>query len=230
MFKFLFVGMIVSVAIALLLIQRLQERPWTQQGVIPASQDDFTSSAPKVGLWVFLGVVSSLFLIFTGAYLMRMSGVHAGMLQMWTPLDDPPILWLNTLLLILASVTIQLASGRARLSDIEGVKKYFTGAGVLTVAFLAGQLLAWRQLAATGNYTAASPAYAFFILLTAVHGLHLIGGLLVWVKTAARVWRGLDAAKVVQVAAVRQSVELCTTYWHFLLLVWICLFALLSAT
>jgi cytochrome c oxidase subunit 3 len=230
MFMFLFIGMVVSVAIALLLIQRLQTKPWTQHGVIPASQDDFTSSGPQVGLWVFLGVVASLFLIFTGAYYMRLGDSHAGMIQHWTHLDEPAILWLNTVILVLASAAIQAASGHAKRSDIDGVRKYFTGAGVLTVAFLAGQVLAWRQLAATGQYTAANPAYAFFILLTAVHGLHLVGGLAVWVRTAARVWRGLDTSNVVQVAAVRQSVQLCTTYWHFLLVVWFGLFAMLSTT
>lgn len=230
MFMFLFIGMLVSVAVALLLIQRLQTKPWTQHGVLPASQDDFTSSAPRVGLWVFLGVVTSLFFIFTAAYYMRMSNVHAGMIQDWTPVDEPRILWLNTALLTLASAAMQIARGAAGRSDIGGVKKYFTAAGILTVAFLLGQILAWRQLAATGEYTAASPAYTFFILLTAVHGLHLVGGLVVWSRTARRVWRGLANASVVKVAAIRQSVQLCTTYWHYLLLIWVGLFAMLSTT
>jgi cytochrome c oxidase subunit 3 len=68
------------------------------------------------------------------------------------------------------------------------------------------------------------------VLLTAVHGLHLIGGLSVLGRTAVRLWRGLAKASVVEVAAVRRSVELCTTYWHFLLLVWLGLFVLLLST
>lgn len=234
MFTLLFFAMLVSMVIAWTLIRRLQTKPWTEHGVIPASQDDLTSSAPKVGLWAFLGIVTSLFLVFTGAYFMRMDtshgGIAAGYMQAWVPLDEPAILWVNTLVLVLASVAIQLARSSARYSDIDAVQKYFTGAGVLTILFLVGQMLAWRQLYATGEYGVHHPAFTFFILLTAVHGLHLVGGLVVWVRTAARVWEGLDTASVVEVGAVRQSIELCTTYWHYLLLVWIGVFAMLSFT
>ena len=69
-----------------------------------------------------------------------------------------------------------------------------------------------------GLFSAANPANAFFYLLTALHGLHLLGGLVAWGSTTAKVWRGVD------VGDVRLSVELCTVYWHFLLLVWLVLF------
>ena len=71
MFTLLFIAMLIAVTIAWFLIQRLQDRPWTEYGVIPGSQDDLTSNASKVGLWAFLGVVTSMFLVFTGAYFMR---------------------------------------------------------------------------------------------------------------------------------------------------------------
>lgn len=224
----LFIGMVTGVTVWWLLIQRLKDKPWTTHGVIEGSQDGLTSSAPKVGLFVFLAMVASLFLIFNGAYLMRMEG-HGGLTR-WVPVDEPGILWLNTLLLVLASVTIQLAQGCARKGDLGGVKSYFTGAGVFTVLFLIGQVIAWRQLSATGQYDHTHPAYSFFIVLTTVHGLHLVGGLYVLTRTAARVWRGLENADVVAVSAVRQSVTLCAIYWHFLLLVWVGLFTLLSLT
>lgn len=236
MFVLLFIGMCVSLIVAWQLIRRLQARPWTQQGIIPGSHDasGLTSSAPKVGLWAFLGVVTSLFLVFIGAYFMRMSsshgGVPSGVLHPWVPLDEPAVLWLNTALLILASLTIQKARNAATASDIDAVRKYFTSAGGLTILFLGGQLLAWRQLSATGNFGPGDPAYSFFILLTAVHGLHLLGGLVVWARTAERVWTGLDGANVVEVSAMRQSVELCATYWHYLLMVWLVLFTMLLST
>ena len=69
-----------------------------------------------------------------------------------------------------------------------------------------------------------NPANAFFYVLTAVHGLHMLGGLLVWGRSAIRVWRGAGAE------SVRLSVELCTVYWHFLLLVWAVLFGILLST
>ena len=80
------------------------------------------------------------------------------------------------------------------------------------------------QFHAQPNFMASNPANAFFYLLTALHGLHLLGGLWVWGRTTTRVWEGT------KVSEVRLSVELCTVYWHFLLLVWLALFGLLLST
>ena len=94
----------------------------------------------------------------------------------------------------------------------------------MAVAFLVGQFMAWGVLRAGGYYAASNPANAFFYLLTAVHGIHLLGGLYVWARTMSRCWRG------VEVAQIRLSVELCSIYWHYLLLVWLALFALMLNT
>jgi cytochrome c oxidase subunit III len=101
---------------------------------------------------------------------------------------------------------------------------------VFTVVFLLGQLWAWQLLAATGLYSAATPAYAFFVLLTGIHALHLIGGLGVLARAALKIWRGFGNLDVVAADRLRLSVELCTVYWHFLLIVWIGLFWLLLST
>jgi cytochrome c oxidase subunit III len=85
--------------------------------------------------------------------------------------------------------------------------------------------LAWRQLNQTGYFVTGNPATAFFYLLTAVHGLHLLGGLVVWGRTVARMTRA-----GVELIDIRLSVELCTLYWHYLLLVWLVLFAVLLST
>ena len=104
---------------------------------------------------------------------------------------------------------------------MAGVRDALLAGGVLALAFLAGQLLAWRQLDAAGYFLASNPANSFFYLLTAVHGLHVLGGLVALARATAKVWRGRD------VDQVRLSVELCAIYWHFLLFVWLVLFALL---
>jgi cytochrome c oxidase subunit 3 len=75
-----------------------------------------------------------------------------------------------------------------------------------------------------------SPAYSFFVLLTSLHGLHLIGGLVVLSRTALRLFRGVDPSNVVALGRLRLSVQLCTTYWHWLLLIWLGVFALLLST
>jgi cytochrome c oxidase subunit 3 len=212
-----------------LLVQRLREKPWTKQGVVPTSQETLFSSAPKIGLWVFLAVVSSLFGLFASAYFMRLHDTH-GEIQSWTPFAKPSILWINTLVLVLASGAMQIARNRADHEDFGGVRVYFGVAAALTVLFLAGQVLAWDQVAASGNYGPGNPAFSFFILLTAVHGLHLVGGMFVLVRTTARVWRDATKLAVVTRTKIRLSVQLCTTYWHWLLLIWLGLFALLLST
>ena len=228
MLSALLIAMLTAITVWWLLIQRLKDKPWTKQGVVPTSQETVTSSAPKVGLWVFLAVVSSLFGLFASAYMMRVSG-HSG-LAVWQPLDEPNILWINTLVLVLASGAMQVARNRIDADDLTGGRTYLLSAGVLTVVFLAGQMLAWQQARASGNLGPGSPAYAFFVLLTAVHGLHLLGGLFVLGRTTLRIFRGIDANSVVARSRIRMSVELCTTYWHWLLLIWLGVFALLLST
>lgn len=235
MFTLLFIMMLIAATVAWFLIQRLQEKPWTQYGVLQASQDDLTSSAPKVGLWAFLGVVASVFLIFTAAYFMRMDtshgGVASGMMHAWRPVGEPPILWLNTAVLIATSIVLELARRAAALTAIPQARTLLALATVLTLTFLSGQVVAWQLVAAEiGGADRSNAAYAFFVLLTAVHGLHLLGGLFVLTRAVARLWRGFDATNLIAVGAIRQTIELCATYWHFLLIVWLGLFLLLLST
>jgi cytochrome c oxidase subunit 3 len=110
----------------------------------------------------------------------------------------------------------------ARRDDIDGDTVGLCVGGASAITFLIGQLLAWRELSAGGYFLASNPANSFFYLITAVHGLHLMGGLVALGRTIAKVWRG------VAVTELRLSVELCAIYWHFLLLVWLVLLGLLT--
>jgi cytochrome c oxidase subunit 3 len=224
----LLIAMLTAITVWWLLIQRLKDKPWTKQGVVPTSQETVTSSAPKVGLWVFLAVVSSLFGLFASAYMMRVGG-HGG-LAVWQPLDEPSILWINTLVLVLASGAMQVARNRIDADDLDGGRSYFLSAGLLTLAFLAGQAFAWQQARTINDLGPESPAFSFFVLLTAIHGLHLLGGLWVLGRTTVRIFRGVGSEQVVARSRIRMSVQLCTTYWHWLLLIWLGVFALLLST
>jgi cytochrome c oxidase subunit 3 len=164
---------------------------------------------------VFLGVVGSLFALFISAYAMRINVLD------WSPLPQPELLTLNTVVLVLASLALQWAVNSARNGDIDGVRTGLATGGALTVAFLIGQFAVWRELHDAGFFLATSAATSFFYLLTAAHGLHMVGGLVAWGRTANRAWKVRDAAEV------RLNVELCATYWHFLLGVWIVLFTVL---
>jgi cytochrome c oxidase subunit 3 len=199
-------------------------KPWTTEGLIDELPEAEALSPARTGLWAFLAVVTSLFGLFISAYHMRAEYPD------WVQLKDPGLLWLNTVLLVLTSVGFQYARNAAEAGRLEQMRAGLTVGGVLTLAFLAGQYTAWEQLQQAGYFLADNPSYAFFYLLTGVHGLHLVGGLWVWAKMTLKVWRGFDAQDVVEVGRVRLSVELCTVYWHYLLLVWVVLFGLLLTT
>ena len=200
------------------LFRDLLEKPWLKDqnsGADLQVGGTYFLPAAKVGLRVFLGVVTVLFTLILVAYIDRM------VLPNWRPLAEPGLLWLNTALLILSSVAMQWARINARRDRMDGVKYGLSIGGGLTVAFLVGQLLAWRQLVEAGYFASSSLANAFFYLLTALHGLHILGGLVAWWRSAAKLWRGAE------VVDLRLGVELCAVYWHYLLLVWLILFTLL---
>ena len=203
-----------------LLRQTLNVKPWVSQRSVATVDGDSAFQLPtvKVGLWVFLAVATSLFALLISAYHMRMMEAD------WTRLPLPKVLWLNTAVLILSSLAMHWTLAAARRGQIDGVRTGLIAAGIFAFSFLAGQLWAWQQMDASGYFLTANPAYSFFYLLTAVHGLHLLGGLWVWGRTTVKVLRGAEVAKV------RLSVELCTLYWHYLLLVWLVLFAVLLQT
>lgn len=211
-----------------LLVMKLRSKPWeASAGTAPAGTG-FSFSAKRIGLWIFLAVVTSLFGLFLSAYYMRM-GQHAGHSPLaasdWQSIRDPSILWFNTVLLILASVTMQSARAAVAKSQLEQTRWRLFAAGLLTFAFLIGQWLAWREIRYSEFFTPLNPAVAFFYVLTAVHALHLLGGLVVWARTLTR-----SVRKDVELIDVRLSVELTSVYWHYLLLVWLGLFAVLLST
>ena len=197
---------------------QLTAKPWvTDQGKIDDlyAGDASSGLAKKLALRVFLAVVAVLFTLLVTAYGGRMA------YEDWRPAPQISLLWANTLVLILSSVALQWAQYSVRRGQMDAMRVGLLSGGAFTVVFLFGQVLAWRQLGTMVYFEVTNPAIAFFYLITGLHGLHLLGGLVAWGRTVAKVWGDFDVAKV------RQSVELCTVYWHFLLLVWLILFGLL---
>ena len=200
------------------IFQELTAKSWaTNQGKVDDLYVGRASSglAKKLALRVFLAVVAVLFMLLVTAYGGRMA------YEDWRPAPQVSLLWANTFVLILSSVALQWAQYSVRRGRMDAMRAGLLAGGAFTVVFLFGQILAWRQLGAMVYFEVSNPAIAFFYLITGLHGLHLLGGLVAWGRTVAKVWGNFDVAKV------RQSVELCTVYWHFLLLVWLVLFGLL---
>jgi cytochrome c oxidase subunit III len=198
--------------------QGLADKPWLETG--PAGHVPDTGASPlptaKVGLGVFLVVAGSLLVLLVSAYTMRMD------MEDWRPLPWPRLLWANTGVLVLSSIALHRARGAARGGELDGARSWLLVGGLAAVAFLVGQVIAWKQLVAAGYRLATNPANSFFYLITAVHGLHVLGGLVALGRTGAKLRRGAGTEEL------RLGVELCATYWHFLLLVWVVLFGLLA--
>ncbi|MFB9265363.1 cytochrome c oxidase subunit 3 [Bradyrhizobium erythrophlei] len=214
----LFIATIAAIAGWWLSQQRLAAKPWLEQGVAVDLRGEHGSSVPaaKIGLGVFLAVVGSLFALLISAYSMRTTMVD------WRELPLPRLLWFNTGILVISSVALQWALTAARRDDNEGLFVGLLIGGASAMMFLTGQLVVWQQLKVAGYVVASNPANSFFYLITALHGLHVLGGLVALGRTTAKVWRGAPMMQQ------RLSVELCAIYWHFLLLVWLVLLGLLT--
>lgn len=198
--------------------QRLTSKPWLEAGLAGDAPEmrGSPATAAKVGLGIFLAVVGALFTLLVSAYLTRLSGSD------WWSIPIPRVLWVNTATLAASSVALQWAKTEARLDRGDVLNTALAVAFVLAVLFLGGQVLAWRQLVSAGYVLADNPSNSFFYMITGLHGLHILGGLFVLGRTTIRARTSRVRAKV------SLSVDLCAIYWHFMLVVWLILFALFA--
>ena len=211
------------------IFRTLAQKPWLPQ---PAAAEGFTPqvqhSAPagRIALRFFLAMVTIIFFLFTLTFLSRSTYPDFVALagQPWQPLSDPTQLWLNTAVLVLSSLSMQWGVFAARKTSFNVTVIAMAIGGCFAVLFLFGQLWVWQDLMSLGYYVASNPANSYFYLLTAMHGLHVLGGLVALAIVIQRLWQGATAEKTAA------SMGLCATYWHFLLLVWVVLFGLLASS
>lgn len=200
-----------------LLKQSFNTTPWIAEAVEESSyQAPFNANSKLVALTALLAVITSFFALILSAYSLRME------LGDWIPLSEPQLLWTNTAMLILASVVFQWTRNVSTSGNTKNIKLGMVVTGLLTAAFLIGQYSAWQTLFASGQYMTSNPSNAFFYLLTALHAMHILGGMYVWMRATMKVFAG-DSD-------VSESIHLCTIYWHFLLLVWLVIFGLMLST
>ena len=200
----------------------------TTMPVSPGARPADRSTTASVGVWVAIATISMSFAAYTSALVVRQ-----GASGDWLHFRLPSILWLNTALILASSATVELGRrnhSRGGTGVEQGVlalpgpvsrtATWIDATIALGVLFLGGQLVAWRQLASQGLFLATNPSSAFFYVLTALHGLHLAGGLagLLYVRYRLRRGPALAAGTALGAGAL---------YWHFMAVLWLYLLALL---
>jgi cytochrome c oxidase subunit 3 len=214
----LFLVVIGTIAAWWLSKQGLMSKPWLEEGIVGGLPETEPARLPaiRVGLGIFLAVVGALFALLISAYIMRKQ------MPDWRSVPSQSLLWPVTGMLIMSSVAMEWGKVAARNEDLDVVRMSLVASALFAFAFLVGQLLVLQHLSQSGLLVANNPANSFFFLIVGLHGLHVLGGLLALGRTIDSAWRERRRSRL------RLSVSLCATYWHFLLAVWLVLFALLT--
>ena len=180
----------------------------------------FSPSRYRTGAWVAIASIVMLFTALTSSYIVRSASGND-----WVPIAMPKVLWLSTSLILISSVTMEISRRSLRSLNDAGYGRWLIVTVVLGLGFLGSQLMAWRQLVRQGVYIASNPHSSFFYLLTAAHGVHLLGGLVALSFLVLRTTRKRDTAEgeLGRVGAAAAG----TIYWHFMDGLWIGLFLLL---
>jgi cytochrome c oxidase subunit 3 len=186
----------------------------------PFRDHDSRANRYRIGVWVGLASIAMMFTSLSSAYIVR-----SGTAVDWLPLRVPRVMFVSTALILISSVTIEIARRKLKHSFADAYSKYLLLTGILGLAFLSSQLIAWRQLASQGIYVSTHPHSSFFYLLTGAHAVHIAGGLLaltiLWLRSRPK----LDKPGL---AATRQATaDAVSIYWHFMDGLWIYLFLLL---
>ena len=200
----------------------LSEKPWEEyQKKIDNQHDGKTLALSKarLGVRTIMVVSTVIFSLFIVSYSDRML-VHD-----WRSLSEPWLLWINTIILIFTSFVFHKAKVSSEKNEFEKAKNNLLLVGFLSFAFITGQLMVWQHYVNLGQYASTNPANAFFYLFTTIHGLHVLGGLFFWARATTQLLK-----KKYNVLKIKQAIDLCAIYWHFLLIVWFILFGLMIAT
>lgn len=184
-------------------------------GGVPVTEPQ-RRTASQVALWWLMGVIGMLFMLMLVAYVMRMS------LGDWRPLPPVNALWVNTGVLAAACIVMQSSASQAKRGELRRSRREWGLAGVLALTFIAGQLWVWRDLVAHRYGVSGNPANSFFYLLTGLHALHLLGGVVAWMWLAPR--RVTHVSHISHAVRARR-LSLTAQYWHFLFALWVVLFA-----
>jgi cytochrome c oxidase subunit 3 len=199
----------------------LIQKPWEKEQIeIDALHEGktFNISAQKSAVIIIFGVATVLFsLVFTG-YLYTLPPE-----QDTRYLLKPNLLWINTLILFFVTYYFNKITKDLEKKETSKIKKNLITVGVLSYLFLFGQIIFWFQLIKSGNIISKNSYFSSFYFFTALHGLHLLGGLFFWGRISSRVLK-LDQSLILD---EEKNISALSLYWTYLLIVWIMFFLMI---
>ena len=199
----------------------LLQKPWeTERAAIDNAHEGktFDISVQKSAVIIIFGIATVLFsLIFTSYLYTLPPGQDTQYLL------RPNLLWINTLTLFFVTYFFNKVTNDLKKKDTLKVKRNLLIIGGLTYLFLFGQIIFWFQLLKSGNYVSTNSYFANFYVFTALHGLHLLGGLFFWGKVSSRVLK-LEQNKILD---EEKNISALSLYWTFLLIVWLMFFLMI---
>jgi len=175
----------------------------------------FPISARQIATWLLMTGIAMLFAGLTSAYVV-LRGVPT-----WEKIPLPSQVWVNTLILFASSLTLELARRSVKADKVATLRQWLGVTGILGIAFVLGQVLLWRELTASGVLLTSTLHSSFFYVLSGIHAVHILGGLIALAVVSVKAWSG-------RLSSISfEPLQLCATYWHFMGGVWLYLILLL---
>lgn len=199
----------------------LLDKPWDkEQATIDNAHEGktFDLSVQKSAVLIIFGIATVLFSLVFTSYLYTLSPS-----QDTNYLLRPNLLWINTLILFFVTYFFNKVTNDLEKKDTSKIKRNLLIIGGLTYLFLFGQIIFWFQLLKSGNYVSTNSYFANFYVFTALHGLHLFGGLFFWGKVSSKVLK-TEKNKILE---QEKNISALSIYWTFLLIVWLMFFLMI---
>jgi cytochrome c oxidase subunit III len=176
----------------------------------------------RIAMWFFLLVVLMTFGVLIGAYIFT----YNNSAPEWKPFNLPVQVWISTFLILASSVTYVIADKALTGENQQKAKNWLLATTVLGAVFISSQLLLWLALVRRGVYVSSNPYAGFFYIMTVVHAVHVIGGIIILGFIVLRTWNATDS--IIELERRKSLSKSVGWYWHFMGGLWLVLFILLG--
>jgi cytochrome c oxidase subunit 3 len=183
--------------------------------IVEEAKKPMSMHPKKFALWLFIVTVIMIFAALTSAYIVRQSDGN------WLLFDLPSLFLVTTGIILVSSATMHWAYISVKKNNHESAKLAIVITTILGVTFLLGQYMAWGEMVRNSVYLVGNPSGSFVYVISGLHGLHIVGGVVFLLAVMISIFRvKIHSKNLLQI-------EMCATYWHFLDGLWLYLFVFL---